>query len=166
MRILYASTLIVCAALLVGCGNRESKSGTGTGTAGGNVEYEVYPTEIIVLPGEQKEAKVSRKGTGLKDADVTVTSPDPNVTIEGGKFKGDAKEATITIKAAPGATAKEHTVTLKAGDVTKTLKVRVERAGGGDAAKKNDKAEGKSDTKADAKADTKTDEKAKIGEKE
>ena len=163
MRILYASVLMFGAVVLVGCTGRDTKSGTGTKAGVGAVEYEVYPTEIIVLkPGEQKEAKVSRKGKELKDADVTITSPDPSVTVEGGKFKGNTNEATVTIKAAPDAAPKEHTITVKAGDVTKTLKVRVEGPGG-DTGKAAEKTEVKTDTKANEK--NKADEKGKKDEK-
>ena len=90
---------------------------------------------LILEPGKSAEAKVSRKGKDLEDADVTVTSPDKDVTVEGGKFKGEAKEATVTIKASPEAADKEHNITVKAGDVTKTIKVRVQKAGSGAAGK-------------------------------
>jgi hypothetical protein len=112
---------------LAGCGG-----GSPTGTrAAGVVEYDVYPTEVLVVePGQSKDVKVTRKGGDMKDHDLTVTSSDPAVKVEGGKFKGDTKEATITVRADPSAPAKEHTVTIKSGDVTKLVKVRVEPAGG------------------------------------
>lgn len=119
MRLLFSFAAIVCATL-VGC-TPEPKS---------KVEYEIFPAEIIVLkPGETKDVKVTRKGQDLKDTDLAITSSEPKVTAEGGKFKGDAKESTVTVKAAADAPEKEHTLTLKAGDVTKTVKVKVEKAG-------------------------------------
>jgi hypothetical protein len=134
MRALFALTATVCALTLVGCTN-STKPGTpaATGKTAGNVEYDVFPTEILVLkPGESKDVKLTRKAKDakdMKDTDLTVTSSDPKVKVEGGKFKGDAKDATVTIKADPDAPAKEHTITIKAGDVTKTVHVRVEAAG-------------------------------------
>ena len=131
MRTVYAVTLTIGCATLLGCG----RGSPTTRVSGGAVEYDVYPTEVLVIePGQSKDVKVSRKGGEAKDADLTVTSSDPKVMVEGGKFKGDAKEATVTVKADPDAPAKEHTITIKAGDVTKTVRVRVEPAGGaGDA---------------------------------
>ena len=130
MRILLSMAAMFGAATLVGC---TSGTTTGTGrTTAGAVEYEIYPTEVIVLKaGESKDVKVSRKGGDAKDMDLSITSSDPKVKVEGGKFKGDAKEATVTVKADPDAPAKEHTLTIKAGDVTKTVRVRVDAAGGG-----------------------------------
>lgn len=118
MRLWFTAAAVVCA-VLVGCDR---------GTSGKVVEYDIYPAEVLILkPGEAKDVKVSRKGADLKDTDLAFTSSDPKVTAEGGKFKGDAKEATVTVKAAPDAAEKENTLTIKAGDVTKTVKVKVDK---------------------------------------
>jgi hypothetical protein len=131
MRTVYAATLTIGVATLLGCGGGSPTTRVTTGT----VEYDVYPTDVLVIePGQSKDMKVSRKGGEAKDVDLTVTSSDPKVRVEGGKFKGDAKEATVTVKADPDAPAREHTITIKAGDVTKTVHVRVEPAGGGSGA--------------------------------
>jgi len=112
---------LIFAVLLIGCGKKDKDT----------IVYEVFPTEVVVIPsGESKDVKVGRKGgKELKDLDLQITSSDPKVMVEGGKFKGDAKEAMITIKTAADTPDKEHTITVKAGDVTKTFKVRVEKAG-------------------------------------
>lgn len=138
MRILFSTIVLGCSLVLIGCGGKD-KDG---------ITYEI-PTDVLVIPqGSSKEAKVSRKGKTLKDADLTLTSSDPKVTVENVKFKGDAKEVMVTIKAAADAPEKEHTITIKAGDVTKTMKVRVEKVGGavvddtkGKEAKKDEKTE-------------------------
>ena len=155
MRIVFAFSALFSALVLVGCTNA-TKSGPGTGPGGvgktaSTVEYDVFPTEIIVLkPGDTKDVKVSRKGKDMKDSDFTVTSSDPKVKVEGGKFKGDAKDATVTIKADPDAPAKEHTITITAGDVTKTVHVRVD-AGNGVVGGKKDLAPEKKGSPADTK---------------
>jgi hypothetical protein len=130
MRILYATCILALSVALIGCTRDNNKSGKPGATGKTNVEYDVYPTEVIVLkPGESKDVKVSRKGKDLKDTDLTVTSSDPKVTVEGGKFKGDAKEATVTLKVAPDAPNAEHKITIKVGDVTKTVNLKVDKGG-------------------------------------
>ncbi len=98
----------------------------GESTKPGSVEY-VVPAEVITLKqNESRDIKISRKGKDLKAQDLSIASSDPKLTVEGGKFKGDAKEATITVKAAADAAPdKEQTLTFKVGDVTKTIKVKV-----------------------------------------
>lgn len=101
-----------------------------SGDKAASIKYEVFPTEIIVLkPGDSKDVTVKRSGKDLKDAKLTVTSSDPKVKVKGGEFKGAAGEATVTVQAEADAPAKEHTITVKAGDVTKTINIRVEAAG-------------------------------------
>lgn len=124
MRVLFSTTVLFCSALLVGlagCGKKDKDA----------IVYEVHPTEVLVLPpGESREAKVQRKGKDLKDLDLAITSSDPSVTVKGGKFKGDAKEAVVIVSAAKDAAPeKDHIITIKAGDQTKTLKVRVAKGG-------------------------------------
>ncbi|OWK39770.1 hypothetical protein [Fimbriiglobus ruber] len=86
----------------------------------------MYPEDVLILePGQAKDVKVSRKGDSTKQSDITVTSSDPKVKVEGGKFAGGAKDATVTVRADADATAKEHTLTIKVGGVTKTVHVRV-----------------------------------------
>lgn len=127
MRTIMA-TAVLAGAFALGCqGTTTTLRTTSDASA---IEYEVYPTEIIVVkPGESRDVKVTRKGQGLKDTNLTVTSSDPKVTVEGGQFKGDSKEATVTIKTSPDTPENEHAITIKSNGTTKTVRLRVEKAG-------------------------------------
>lgn len=119
-------------AFLIGCdrgGHRAAGTGANASTADQAmiVEYDVFPTEVVVLKqGESKDVKLSRKGNELKDANLVVTSADPKVKVEGGQFKANGREATVTIKADADAPAKDHAITIRSGNTTKTINVRVE----------------------------------------
>jgi len=125
MRIMFlTATLLSSLALVNGCDRAPTTKTVGI------VEYDVFPTEVIVMkPGESKDVKFTRKGKDLKDTNLTVTSSDPKVKVEGGQFKGSGADAMVTIKVDPDAAAKEHKIMLKSGDVTKTLNIRVDAAG-------------------------------------
>lgn len=133
MRLLYATTVLTLAVALVGCANRDNKDKVPAKGGPATVEYEVYPTEVIILkPGETKDVQVKRKGKDLKDVDLVVTpadATDKTVTIEGGKFKGAEQEAKVTIRTTPETPEKEYVINVKAGDQVKTIKIRVEKGG-------------------------------------
>jgi len=95
-------------------------------------EIDVGDKAVTLKQGESKDVTVTRKGEDLKDLALEITSSDDKaVTVKGGKFKGDGKETTVSISAAKDAAAKEYTVTIKAGEQTKTINVKVEKAGKG-----------------------------------
>jgi hypothetical protein len=99
-------------------------------TPAAKIEYKLADKTVTLKQGDSKEVTITRKGTGLKDLTLDITSSDPKVTVTGGKFKGDGTEATLKITVAKDAAAKDHTVTIKAGDTTLTIDVKVEKAKG------------------------------------
>jgi hypothetical protein len=123
--------------------------GAGEGGKVAVIEYNIFPTKVIILKqGEKQEVPIERKGKDLKDLKLELSSSDEKVKATGGEFKGEEKGATITIHAEKDAPAKEHTITVKAGDVEKKIDVKVEPAekGKGDAEKgKGDAEKGKGD---------------------
>jgi hypothetical protein len=126
MRATIVSVMALGTITLVGCGTGSPTARTTTEV----IEYDVYPADVLVLePGQSKDVKVSRKGDAAKESDLTVTSSDPKVKVENGKFAGGAKDATVTVRADPDATNKDHTLTITVGGVTKTVHVRIGTAG-------------------------------------
>jgi hypothetical protein len=110
-------------------GGKPDKGGR-NGERAGVIEFEVFPTKVILLKqGEKKEVPVSRKGKGLKSVDVKVDSPDPDVTVEGGSFKDAEKEGKILINVSPTAKPGKHTITVTAGDLKKTFDVEITKGG-------------------------------------
>jgi len=126
-----------------GCKKKEEPAkgadgkGAGGDGKGGNgdmvavIEYDVFPTEVIVLKqGEKKDVEISRKGKTLKSVTVEAKSSDLKVHVKGVEFKDDAKTATVSIHADEKAPPGKHTITLTAGDVKKTIDVEVQKAAG------------------------------------
>jgi hypothetical protein len=122
MRITFLSAIAIGTSMLFGCGSGSPSARTTSEV----IEYDVYPADVLVLePGQAKDVKVSRKGDAGKESELSITSSDPKVKVEGGKFAGGSKDATVTVRADADAPAKEHTLTIKVGGVTKTVHVRV-----------------------------------------
>jgi hypothetical protein len=120
----FAFTLGVSATGCKKAANNNTSSGTPP--SGGGITYELSLAEITIAPGESKDVTLKRSGKDLKDQEVTATG-EGKVKAEGGKFKGDAKEVKITIKAGDDAEEKDHTVKIKAGSEEKTVKVTVKK---------------------------------------
>jgi len=124
----------------------EKKGGDGNGGAKKPITYKLETEAVTIEPGKKATVKVKREGDNLKAQALTVEPNDKKITasVEGDGFKGEEKEAIITLtadaKIAPG----KSKVAVKAGDKdVGEIEVTVPKKGGGAEEKKKGGAEEK-----------------------
>jgi len=95
----------------------------------GKAKYTVEKEEVAVAPGKEVKVKITREGGKMeaKKLEPTGIPEDAKVTVTGGEFEKDGKEATLTIAADAKAPEKEYTLKFKAGDEEHTIKVKVDK---------------------------------------
>jgi uncharacterized cupredoxin-like copper-binding protein len=79
---------------------------------------------VELKEGGTAELKATRSGGDMKELMLELRLPtDSNITAGGGTFKANETEAKIVITAQPGA--KNSSLTIKAGNVTRLVAVRI-----------------------------------------
>jgi uncharacterized protein YxeA len=98
------------------------------GAAGaGKATYTLDKDDVAVAAGKSVEVKVTREGGKMdaKTLEIAGATKESKLTVTGGEFEKDGKEATITIAADKKAPDANYTLKFKAGGKEHTIKVKV-----------------------------------------